>query len=87
MPARIARPLSSLHDLAPCVLLEPRGKGAWASASRVPLASLKPVWENLRRATGLAGRNERAEQQQAIIAWAKQTDCITEVRLFGTGAY
>jgi hypothetical protein len=29
----------------------------------------------------------RPEQQQAIIEWAEQTDCITEVRLFGTGAY
>jgi hypothetical protein len=32
-----------------------------------------------------ADHTERAVRE--VLEWAEQTDCITEVRLFGTGAY
>ncbi|GEO18914.1 hypothetical protein MAE02_66100 [Microvirga aerophila] len=56
-------------------------------APGVPLASFKLVLENPRGALGLVGRNEQAKQRLAIVRGAEQTDCITDVGLFGTGAH
>ncbi|WP_162815708.1 hypothetical protein [Microvirga aerophila] len=51
------------------------------------MASFKLVLENPRGALGLVGRNEQAKQRLAIVRGAEQTDCITDVGLFGTGAH